>query len=85
MPHKLGHRDLPEVGRTAARDMITRRVEQHVLTAPDRRTAARTVLSFGIDVPAGTPTSKLTPTALGAGTPISYFTDLVLRMLGHRD
>jgi AcrR family transcriptional regulator len=62
------------------RDVITRGVEQHLFAVPDVRTAARAVLSLGIDVARWyTPTSKPTPAVLGR-----QYADLVLRMLGHR-
>ena len=62
------------------REVITRGVEQGVFAVPDVRTAARAVLSLGIDVARWySPTSKPTPVMLGR-----QYADLVLRMLGYR-
>jgi AcrR family transcriptional regulator len=62
------------------REVITRGVEQGAFAVPDVRTAARAVLSLGIDVARWyTPVSKPTPAMLGR-----QYADLVLSMLGHR-
>ncbi len=62
------------------RDVITRGVEAGVFTVPDIRTAARAVLSLGIDVARWySPSSKPSPTVLG-----KQYGELVLGMLGHR-
>ncbi len=61
------------------RDVIGTGVDAGVFTVPDVRTAARAVLSLGIDVARWyTPTSKPAPTVLGR-----QYADLVLSMLGH--
>jgi AcrR family transcriptional regulator len=61
------------------RDVITRGVEAGAFTVPDVRTAARAVLSLGIDVARWyTPTSKPTPEILG-----KQYAELVLNMLGN--
>jgi AcrR family transcriptional regulator len=62
------------------RDVITRGVDDGAFTVPDVRTAARAVLSLGIDVARWySPTSKPSPALLGR-----QYADLVLSMLGHR-
>jgi AcrR family transcriptional regulator len=62
------------------RDLITRGVEAGVFTVPDVRTAARAVLSLGIDVARWySPGSKPSPEVLG-----KQYGELVLSMLGHR-
>ncbi|HEY0448524.1 TetR/AcrR family transcriptional regulator [Actinophytocola sp.] len=62
------------------RDLITRGVEGSVFTVPDIRTAARAVLSLGVDVARWySPSSKPSPTVLGR-----QYAELVLSMLGHR-
>ncbi len=62
------------------RDVITRGVDAGVFAVPDVRTAARAVLSLGIDVARWySPTSKPSPAMLGR-----QYGDLVLSMLGHR-
>jgi hypothetical protein len=62
------------------REVITRGVEARVFAVPDVRTAARAVLSLGIDVARWyTPASKPAPPMLGR-----QYADLVLCMLGHR-
>jgi AcrR family transcriptional regulator len=61
------------------RDVITRGVEAGVFTVPDVRTAARAVLSLGIDVARWySPASKPAPAVLG-----KQYAELVLSMLGH--
>jgi AcrR family transcriptional regulator len=61
------------------RDLITRGVEDGVFTVPDVRTAARAVLSLGIDVARWySPTSKPAPEVLG-----KQYAELVLSMLGY--
>jgi AcrR family transcriptional regulator len=61
------------------RDLITRGVEAGAFTVPDVRTAARAVLSLGIDVARWySPTSKPSPEVLG-----KQYAELVLSMLGH--
>jgi AcrR family transcriptional regulator len=63
------------------RDVITSGVEQTSFAVPDVRTAARAVLSLGIDVARWyTPASKPSPAMLGR-----QYADLVLSMLGHRE
>jgi AcrR family transcriptional regulator len=60
------------------RDLITRGVEAGAFTVPDVRTAARAVLSLGIDVARWySPTSKPSPEVLG-----KQYGELVLSMLG---
>jgi AcrR family transcriptional regulator len=62
------------------RDLITHGVEAGAFTVPDVRTAARAVLSLGIDVARWySPTSKPAPEVLG-----KQYAELVLSMLGHR-
>lgn len=62
------------------RDLITRGVEAGAFTVPDVRTAARAVLSLGIDVARWySPSSKPAPEVLG-----KQYAELVLNMLGHR-
>jgi AcrR family transcriptional regulator len=61
------------------RDVITHGVESGAFTVPDVRTAARAVLSLGIDVARWySPTSKPSPEVLG-----KQYAELVLSMLGH--
>jgi AcrR family transcriptional regulator len=61
------------------RDLITRGVEAGAFTVPDVRTAARAVLSLGIDVARWySPASKPSPEVLG-----KQYAELVLSMLGH--
>ncbi len=61
------------------RDVITHGVDAGRFAVPDVRTAARAVLSLGIDVARWyTPASKPSPAALGR-----QYADLVLSMLGH--
>jgi AcrR family transcriptional regulator len=61
------------------RDVITRGVDDGVFTVPDVPTAARAVLSLGIDVARWySPASRPAPTVLGR-----QYADLVLAMLGH--
>lgn len=61
------------------RDVISAGVDAGVFTVPDVRTAARAVLSLGIDVARWyTPASKPAPTVLG-----KQYAELVLSMLGH--
>jgi len=61
------------------RDVITRGVDEGVFTVPDVRTAARAVLSLGIDVARWySPASKPSPPVLGR-----QYAGLVLSMLGH--
>ena len=61
------------------RDLITRGVEAGAFTVPDVRTAARAVLSLGIDVARWySPTSRPSPEVLG-----KQYGELVLSMLGH--
>lgn len=63
------------------REVISRGVERGEFTVPDVRTAARAVLSLGIDVARWySPTSKPTPAILGR-----QYAGLVLSMLGHRE
>lgn len=60
------------------RDVITRGVTEGRFEVPDVRTAARAVLSLGIDVARWySPASKPAPAVLGR-----QYADLVLRMLG---
>lgn len=62
------------------RDVITHGVEAGAFTVPDVRTAARAVLSLGIDVARWySPSSKPSPEVLG-----KQYAELVLSMLGHR-
>jgi AcrR family transcriptional regulator len=62
------------------RDVIGRGVEAGAFTVPDMRTAARAVLSLGIDVARWySPASKPAPNVLGR-----QYAELVLNMLGHR-
>lgn len=62
------------------RDLITRGVDAGTFAVPDVRTAARAVLSLGIDVARWySPTSKPSPSVLGR-----QYAELVLGMLGHR-
>ena len=62
------------------RDLISRGVEHGAFTVPDVRTAARAVLSLGIDVARWySPASKPSPPMLGR-----QYADLVLSMLGHQ-
>ncbi|MPZ83228.1 MAG: TetR family transcriptional regulator [Actinophytocola sp.] len=62
------------------RDLINRGVEADVFAVPDVRTAARAVLSLGVDVARWySPTAKPSPTVLGR-----QYAELVLRMLGHQ-
>jgi AcrR family transcriptional regulator len=62
------------------RDLITHGVEAGAFTVPDVRTAARAVLSLGIDVARWySPGSKPAPEVLG-----KQYAELVLSMLGHR-
>jgi hypothetical protein len=62
------------------RDVITRGADAGAFTVPDVRTAARAVLSLGIDVARWySPASKPSPVMLGR-----QYADLVLSMLGHR-
>jgi AcrR family transcriptional regulator len=62
------------------RDLITTGVAAGVFTVPDIRTAARAVLSLGIDVARWySPDSKPAPEVLG-----KQYAELVLSMLGHR-
>lgn len=76
------HKVVVELRRTTeglVRDLITRGVEAGVFTVPDVRTAARAVLSLGIDVARWySPTSKPAPEVLG-----KQYAELVLSMLGH--
>jgi AcrR family transcriptional regulator len=61
------------------RDLIIHGVEAGAFTVPDVRTAARAVLSLGIDVARWyNPTSKPAPEILG-----KQYAELVLNMLGH--
>ncbi len=61
------------------RDLITRGVEAGVFRVPDVRTAARAVLSLGIDVARWySPASKPAPSVLG-----KQYAELALAMLGH--
>jgi AcrR family transcriptional regulator len=76
------HKVVLELRRTTeglVRDLITRGVEAGVFTVPDVRTAARAVLSLGIDVARWySPTSRPSPEVLG-----KQYAELVLSMLGH--
>jgi AcrR family transcriptional regulator len=61
------------------RTVITRGVDAGAFTVPDVRTAARAVLSLGIDVARWySPASKPAPAVLGR-----QYAELVLAMLGH--
>lgn len=61
------------------RGLISRGVEAGAFTVPDVRTAARAVLSLGIDVVRWySPASKPAPEVLG-----KQYAELVLNMLGH--
>ncbi len=77
------HQVVLELRRTTeglVRDLITRGVEAGAFTVPDVRTAARAVLSLGIDVARWySPTSKPVPEVLG-----KQYAELVLSMLGNR-
>ena len=76
------YRVVVELRRTTeslVRDLITRGVESGAFTVPDVRTAARAVLSLGIDVARWySPSSKPSPEVLG-----KQYAELVLSMLGH--
>jgi AcrR family transcriptional regulator len=76
------HKVVLELRRTTegvVRDLITRGVEAGAFTVPDVRTAARAVLSLGIDVARWySPSSKPSPEVLG-----KQYGELVLNMLGH--
>jgi AcrR family transcriptional regulator len=72
-------KELRRATESLVRDMITAGVEAGAFTVPDVRTAARAVLSLGIDVARWyTPTSKPSPEVLG-----KQYAELVLSMLGH--
>jgi AcrR family transcriptional regulator len=72
--------DLRRRTEAMVREVITRGVEQDRFTVPDVRTAARAVLSLGIDVARWySPASKPSPSVLG-----KQYAELVLSMLGHR-
>jgi AcrR family transcriptional regulator len=72
--------DLRRRTESLVREVITRGVEQRRFTVPDVRTAARAVLSLGIDVARWySPASKPAPSVLG-----KQYAELVLSMLGHR-
>jgi AcrR family transcriptional regulator len=72
--------DLRRRTEALVREVITLGVEQDRFTVPDVRTAARAVLSLGIDVARWySPTSKPAPSILG-----KQYAELVLSMLGHR-
>jgi AcrR family transcriptional regulator len=77
------HQVVVELRRTTeglVRDLISRGVAAGAFTVPDVRTAARAVLSLGIDVARWyTPASKPAPEVLG-----KQYAELVLNMLGHR-
>jgi AcrR family transcriptional regulator len=77
------HQVVLELRRTTeglVRDLVTRGVAAGAFTVPDVRTAARAVLSLGIDVARWySPTSKPAPEVLG-----KQYAELVLSMLGHR-
>lgn len=61
------------------RDVITKGTTSGAFTVPDVRTAARAVLSLGIDVARWySPAAKPSPTVLG-----KQYGELVLRMLGY--
>lgn len=71
--------ELRRTTESLVRDLITRGVEAGAFTVPDIRTAARAVLSLGIDVARWySPTSKPAPDILG-----KQYAELVLSMLGH--
>jgi len=71
--------DLRRRTESLVRDVITRGVDTGVFTVPDVRTAARAVLSLGIDVARWySPTSKPAPSVLG-----KQYAELVLSMLGN--
>jgi AcrR family transcriptional regulator len=76
------HEVVLELRRTTeglVRDLVSRGVETGAFTVPDVRTAARAVLSLGIDVARWySPGSKPSPEILG-----KQYADLVLNMLGH--
>jgi AcrR family transcriptional regulator len=73
-------KELRRATESLVRDMITQGVEAGAFTVPDVRTAARAVLSLGIDVARWyTPTSKPSPEVLG-----KQYAELVLSMLGHQ-
>jgi AcrR family transcriptional regulator len=76
------HRVVLELRRATeglVRDLIVRGVEAEAFTVPDVRTAARAVLSLGIDVARWySPGSKPAPEVLG-----KQYAELVLSMLGH--
>ena len=76
------HRAVLELRRATeglVRDLITRGVGTGAFTVPDVRTAARAVLSLGIDVARWySPGSKPAPEVLG-----KQYAELVLSMLGH--
>jgi AcrR family transcriptional regulator len=70
---------LRQTTETLVRDLITKGVETKAFTVPEVHTAARAVLSLGIDVARWyNPKSKPTPEALG-----KQYAELVLNMLGH--
>jgi hypothetical protein len=72
-------KELRRATESLVRDMITAGVEAGAFTVPDVRTAARAVLSLGIDVARWyTPASKPSPEVLG-----KQYAELVLSMLGH--
>jgi AcrR family transcriptional regulator len=71
-------KELRRTTEALVRDMITHGVEAGAFTVPDVRTAARAVLSLGIDVARWySPTSKPSPEVLG-----KQYAELVLSMLG---
>ena len=72
-------RELRRTIEALVRDLVSQGVEAGAFTVPDVRTAARAVLSLGIDVARWySPTSKPTPEVLG-----KQYAELVLNMLSN--